>query len=137
MTDTDDRLNQTCTKCGVGDYQETSIHDDWDGVLHCTNKKCNHEVKRYKHKDNPQPENLYTEIIKSPDMKDTFDRDSLIEDFANAVLDGMDIETLTQLAFDYLTSDLAEQTDNEIVKEVNEYYPNLITEHNIDPDIYI
>lgn len=87
--------------------------------------------------DNPQPENLYTEIIKSPDMKDTFDRESLIEDFANAVLDNMDLETLTQLAFDYLTSDLAEQTDNQIVKEVNEYYPHLISEHNIDPDIYI
>ena len=137
MTLTDDRLNQTCTKCGVGDYQETSIHDDWDGVLHCTNKKCNHEVKRYKSKDIPQPENLYTEILTHSKMTNTFDRDSLIEDFANAVLDDMDLETLTQLAFDYLTSDLAEQTDNQIVKEVNEYYPHLITEHNIDPDIYI
>jgi hypothetical protein len=137
MTDTDDRYDQLCTECEMGRYHETSIHDDWDGVLHCTNKKCNHEVKRYKHKDNPQPENLYNEIIKSTQMTNTFDRDSLIEDFAMAVLDDMDLETLTQLAFDYLTADLAEQTDNEIVKEVNEYYPNLITEHNIDPDIYI
>jgi hypothetical protein len=39
----------------MGRYHETSIHDDWEGVLHCTNKKCNHEVKRYKYKDNPQP----------------------------------------------------------------------------------
>jgi hypothetical protein len=51
----DDRMYQTCEKCGKGTYQETSIHDDWDGVLHCTNKKCNHEVKRYKWKDNPPP----------------------------------------------------------------------------------
>ena len=55
MTDFDDRKGQICTKCGVGNYQETSIHDDWDGVLHCTNKECNHEVKRYKWKDNPPP----------------------------------------------------------------------------------
>jgi len=55
MIDTDDRKGQICTECGVGDYQETSIHDDWDGVLHCTNKKCNHEVKRYKSDDNPPP----------------------------------------------------------------------------------
>ena len=82
-------------------------------------------------------QDLYPEIITYSKMTNTFDRDSLIEDFANAVLDDMDIETLTQLAFDYLTADLAEQTDNQIVKEVNEYYPNLITEHNIDPDIYI
>jgi hypothetical protein len=51
----DDRMYQTCEKCGKGTYQETSIHDDWDGVLHCTNKKCNHEVKRYKSDDNPPP----------------------------------------------------------------------------------
>ena len=55
MTDPDDRKGQICTKCGVGNYQETSIHDDWEGVLHCTNKECNHEVKRYKWKDNPPP----------------------------------------------------------------------------------
>jgi hypothetical protein len=60
MTDPDDRKGQICTKCGVGNYQETSIHDDWDGVLHCTNKECNHEVKKYKWKDNspPKPEKV-------------------------------------------------------------------------------
>jgi hypothetical protein len=40
-----DLAGQTCTKCENGTYGETSIHDDWDGVLHCSN--CNHEVKRY------------------------------------------------------------------------------------------
>jgi hypothetical protein len=55
MTDSDDRYDQLCTKCGVGRYHETSIHDDWDGVLHCTNRACNHEVGRYKFDDNPPP----------------------------------------------------------------------------------
>ena len=55
MIDPDDRRDQFCTECGVGRYVETSIHDDWDGVLHCNNKKCNHEVKRYRSDDNPQP----------------------------------------------------------------------------------
>ena len=55
MTDSNDRYNQLCTKCGVGRYHETSLHDDWDGVLHCTNKACNHEVGRYKFNDNPPP----------------------------------------------------------------------------------
>ena len=60
MTDPDDRKGQICTKCGVGNYQETNIYDDWDGVLHCTNKECNHEVKRYKWKNNfpPKPEKV-------------------------------------------------------------------------------
>jgi hypothetical protein len=55
MIDTDDRKGQICTECGIGHYQETSIHDDWDGVLHCTNKKCSHEVRRYISDDNPPP----------------------------------------------------------------------------------
>ena len=55
MTGPNDHNGQTCTKCGIGYYYETSIHDDWDGVLHCNNKKCNHEVKRYKSDDNPEP----------------------------------------------------------------------------------
>ncbi len=55
MTCSDDRNGQTCAKCGAGYYTETSIHDDWDGVLHCNNKKCNHEVKRHKSSDNPEP----------------------------------------------------------------------------------
>jgi hypothetical protein len=56
MTDPNDRKDQLCTECGVGRYQETSIHDDWDGVLHCTNKECNYEVRRYKSMDNFEPE---------------------------------------------------------------------------------
>jgi hypothetical protein len=55
IIDPDDRYAQPCTKCGIGYYDETSIHDDWDGVLHCTNGRCNHEVKRYKSDDNPPP----------------------------------------------------------------------------------
>jgi hypothetical protein len=55
LTNPDDRYDQLCTECGMGRYHETSIHDDWDGVLHCTNKECNHEVKRYKSDDNPPP----------------------------------------------------------------------------------
>ena len=56
MIDPDDRKGQICTECGAGDYQETDIHDDWDGVLHCTNEKCNYEVRRYKSMDNFEPE---------------------------------------------------------------------------------
>ena len=56
MIDPDDRNGQTCTKCGAGNYAETSLHDDWDGVLHCNNKKCNYEVRRYESMDNFEPE---------------------------------------------------------------------------------
>ncbi len=41
-----DMTGQTCEKCKKGKYQETSIHDDMDGVLHCT--KCGTKVDRWR-----------------------------------------------------------------------------------------
>jgi len=40
-----DNKGNTCEHCGKGTYQETSIHDDMDGVLHCT--ECGVRVERY------------------------------------------------------------------------------------------
>lgn len=55
-----DLTDQLCTECGIGRYKETNHYDHLDGVLHCTNKKCNHEVKRYKWEHNPQPHKQLT-----------------------------------------------------------------------------
>jgi predicted RNA-binding protein Jag len=115
MIDNDDRLNQTCTKCGVGDYQETSIHDDWEGVLHCTNKKCNHEVKRYKHKDNPQPT-----------QQMTFDRAQLIEDYIQQLLECMDYKTMESIVYDTIQDNLSDYTDEQLITEIKEYNPELL-----------
>jgi hypothetical protein len=43
-----DMTGCTCTACKKGKYQETSQHDDMDGVLHCTN--CGKQVKRWNEK---------------------------------------------------------------------------------------
>lgn len=40
-----DMKGKKCLKCKKGKYEETSIHDDWDGVLHCN--KCGHKTKRH------------------------------------------------------------------------------------------
>ena len=40
-----DLFNTKCKECKGGKYVETSMQDDWRGVLHCN--KCNDEVKRY------------------------------------------------------------------------------------------
>jgi hypothetical protein len=114
MIDTDDRLNQTCTKCGVGDYQETSIHDDWDGVLHCTNKKCNHEVKRYKSDDNPQPTQQMTL------NKEQFSK--LVENYASHIIEGLDNDSLELMVFDLLTREYETYTEEQIVAEIEELY---------------
>ena len=39
-TDNIDRTNTICIKCKKGTYQETSIHDEIDGILHCV--VCGH-----------------------------------------------------------------------------------------------
>jgi predicted Zn-dependent protease with MMP-like domain len=80
---------------------------------------------------------LYTEIIKHKQMTNTFDRDSLISDYAELVVDSMDMDTLVRFAFDMLVENMEKMTDNELVKEANDYYPELLEEYSIDPDIYI
>lgn len=40
-----DLMGEKCAKCGQGFYTETSIHDDWEGLLHCSS--CGHEVSRH------------------------------------------------------------------------------------------
>lgn len=80
---------------------------------------------------------LYTEILKSQDMKDTFNRDCLLQDYAELVVDGMDMDTLVQFAMDTIIEHMHSMSDERIVEEVNEYHPELLEEYNIDPDIYI
>lgn len=40
-----DNQGRKCDKCGKGQYIETSVWDDWQGVLHCS--KCGAEIKRH------------------------------------------------------------------------------------------
>jgi hypothetical protein len=82
-------------------------------------------------------QDLYTEIVKHSQMMNTFDRDSFISDYAGLVLEDMDMDMLYSFAFHYLTAELEEHSDNQLVKDANDYYPELIQEYNIDPDIYI
>ena len=41
----EDMVNQVCLRCSRGVYEETSLQDDWDGVLHCS--ECGHEIARW------------------------------------------------------------------------------------------
>jgi len=40
-----DFMGKKCKKCGKGKYAETSMQDDWDGLLHCDS--CGAEIKRH------------------------------------------------------------------------------------------
>ena len=48
----------------------------------------------------------------------TIDRDSLIADYAQQILDGMDMKTMECFVYDTLKDNLSSYTDEELVAEV-------------------
>ena len=71
-------------------------------------------------------EDLYNEIIKSEPMPVTFDRESLISDYVDRLLDNMSTKDLMRMVGDMLEENLASYSDDELVEEVKEYYPELL-----------
>jgi hypothetical protein len=56
----------------------------------------------------------------------TFDRDSLISDYAQEILDGMDMKTMECFVYDTLRDNLSSYSDEELIAEVTEYNPELL-----------
>ena len=56
------------------------------------------------------------------------DRDELQKDLVDRIVDGLDMEMLCQLACDALSSTYDEYTVDELIAEVEEYYPDLLEE---------
>ena len=61
-------------------------------------------------------------------MEKIIDRDQLQEDLITRILDGMDQQGLEQLAYDYLNDNYDKYSVNELIQEVEEYYPDIIEE---------
>ena len=53
-------------------------------------------------------------------------RTELQEAYINQVLDDMDIKDAMALLFDFMNADLDKYSDNELIEEVNHFYPELI-----------
>lgn len=56
----------------------------------------------------------------------TFNRDSLISDYAQQILDSMDMKTMECFVYDTLKDNLSSYTDEELITEVTEYNPELL-----------
>ena len=56
----------------------------------------------------------------------TFNRDSLIADYAQQILDGMDMKTMECFVYDTLKDNLSSYSDEELIEEVTEYNPELL-----------
>ena len=67
---------------------------------------------------------LYTEILENEKM--TFDRQEVIENYAHSVVEGMDLDTLVQFAYDVMVEDLEKLDDEELKEEIYTYHPELL-----------
>ena len=60
------------------------------------------------------------------------DRDVLQDAYINEIIDSMDIKDLMRLVYDQLDSNLETYTVNELIEEVEEYYPHLLEDTKWD-----
>ena len=58
------------------------------------------------------------------------DRDNLQDAYINEIIDGMDIKDLIRIVYDNLESNLEQYSVDELIGEVEEYYPHLLEESN-------
>lgn len=72
---------------------------------------------------------LYSEILKYKQM--AFNREELIQDYAQQILESMDMKTMETFVYDTLVSNLDDYSDEQLVEEVNEHYPELLNSNNL------
>ena len=56
----------------------------------------------------------------------TDDRSTLVERYAEQIMDGMDMKTIEQFVFDTLVENLTNYTEDELIAEIREYNPDLL-----------
>jgi len=53
-------------------------------------------------------------------------RQELQDAYINTIIDGMDLKDMMAILFDMMDADLDKYTDNELMTEIKEYYPELL-----------
>jgi hypothetical protein len=56
----------------------------------------------------------------------TFNRAQLVQDYAQSILDGMDMKTMECFVYDTLIENLSSYSDETLITEVTEYNPELL-----------
>ena len=54
------------------------------------------------------------------------DRDELQANYINRILDGLDIKDMMAILYDQFDENFDKYTIDELIEEVNEYYPDLL-----------
>ena len=69
---------------------------------------------------------LHTKMTETND--NIIDRDELQEAYVKSILDGMDWKTMEQYVYDSLNNNFDDYTVEELITEVEDYYPELLEE---------
>ena len=72
---------------------------------------------------------LHTKMTETTD--NIIDRDSLQEAYINMIVDGMDWKTMEQFVYDTIDANLDNYTVEELITEVEDYYPELLQQDGI------
>ena len=54
------------------------------------------------------------------------DRDELQNDYVQEVIDGLELKDCLAMLYDYLSNDIDKLTVDELIEDVQEYYPHLL-----------
>jgi hypothetical protein len=77
---------------------------------------------------------LYSEILEFDKMN--LNIEQLIEDYASDLVEGMDLDTLVQFAYDVIVENLEDMSVNEILEQVEVNAPHLLEELDVVvPDV--
>ena len=60
----------------------------------------------------------------------SINRDSLQEAYIESIIDGMDHKSMYQYVYDNLTDHLDKYSVDELITEVEDYYPELLEQNN-------
>lgn len=63
-------------------------------------------------------------------MNTNINREELIQDYIDQVIDNMSTKDLVRVVWEQLEGNLALYTDEELITEVSEYYPELLGEED-------
>ena len=70
----------------------------------------------------------YSKLMQNPN--NSINRDSLQEAYIESIIDGMDHKTMYQYVYDNLADHLDKYSVNELITEVEDYYPELLEQDN-------
>lgn len=59
-------------------------------------------------------------------MNNTFDREALVEAYVDRLLDNMSTKDLLRIVGEQMEENLQSYTDEELLSEVSDYYPDLL-----------